>query len=174
MTEPGHGLEMPRADLEPRAKKRTKTRAEMDAEATKVFELRLAGYRTDQIARDLGISVGTVVARAKRGGEMAVQPKVEEYREMVGSRLDATLNQLLAAVAKRGQGLSARDAEVIVKIEERRAKLFGLDAPVLIEQTVTHVDADGIDAEVRRLTEQLGLGDFPAEEPRGAESEPAS
>lgn len=173
MSEPGDGLERLGADVEPRKKRIYRTRAEMDAESVKVFELRIAGFRTDQIARELGLSIGTVVNRAKRGGEMAVTPKVEEYRDLADARMDATLNGLLKRIKESGGGITARDAEVIVKIEERRAKLRGYDAPILIEQTVTHIDADGIDAEVKRLTEQLGLGDLPTEEPRGVESEPA-
>lgn len=130
-----------------------KSNAEMDNEARMAFEMRIAGMRYDQIAVALGVSIGTVSGRVKRGGIMAVCPAVEEHRNQQGALLDATLLKLLK---DNNDYMSPRVAETIARLAERKAKLYGLDAPMVIEQTTTLIEG-GIDAEVLRLAAELGL-----------------
>ena len=140
-----------------------KSNAEMDDEARQAFEMRIAGMRYDQIAIALRVSVGTVASRVQRGGIMAVCPAVEEHRNQQGALLDATLLKLLK---DNGDFMSPRVAETITRLAERKAKLFGLDAPIVIESTNILIEG-GIDAEVLRLATELGLvaADVPAAEP---------
>lgn len=163
-----------------------KNAAQMDAEAVKAFEMRAAGASTWDIARELNISVQTACKRIDRARAVMVPAAIETAREMSMRSLEVAQQKLLQDWArlqtsadqanKPGMGKiehSPKFAEALVKIQDRMSKLNGWDKPILIEQTVTHIDADGIDAEVKRLAEQLGLGDLPTEESRGAESEPA-
>lgn len=129
-----------------------KSEAQIDEEARQVFEMVLGGMRNDQIAVALGISTGTVTARRKRGSELAVVPQVEQYRTESAARIDGFMNALI----RDNPHASPRVIEAMVALETRRAKLYGLDAPVLMETKVTQIEG-GIDAEVSRLTDELGL-----------------
>lgn len=109
-----------------------KSPQEMAAEAKECFDRRVAGQRIDQIALALGISHGTVVNRLKAGTVAAVSPSVEAYRAQQDARLDAVLAGLVASM--EGQtAINPQVAMAIVRVEERRAKLHGLDAAIKVE-----------------------------------------
>lgn len=117
-----------------------KSREQRAAEAKQCFDLRVAGQRIDQISLALGISEGTVVNRLVAGAKMAVSPSLEAYRAQQDARLDAILSGLLASIPLAG-GMNPQIAMALVRVEERRAKLHGLDAPtqVRLDGTITEV-----------------------------------
>lgn len=97
--------------------------------AKDALTLRLAGYTYQQIGDKLGMT--------KKGAEKAIKRHMgdirnenaamqEELRGMQSARLDALL-QAIYARAVKGDDLQAIDR--VLSIEERRAKLFGLDTP---------------------------------------------
>jgi DNA-binding CsgD family transcriptional regulator len=131
---------------------RTKSQTQIDDEARQVFEMVLAGMRTDQIAAALGISIGGVSRRRERGAKLAVVPKVEQYREESAARLDG----FMAALIRDNPKATPRVIEAAMALETRRAKLFGMDMPTQVDVTLTQVDG-GIDAEVARLADELGM-----------------
>lgn len=101
-------------------------KAEMKKRA---YEMRLAGMTVREISSALGISTGTVSTYTKEASLEVISPVVEEYRQVEDERLD-TLYQAAIGPALDG---SARHIEMVLKLSERRAKLWGLDKPVVHE-----------------------------------------
>ncbi|MER5662320.1 sigma-70 region 4 domain-containing protein [Streptomyces mirabilis] len=111
----------------PQARSNSATVAEQAAEC---FRLRRAGLSIDRIAERTGLSHGTVHNRITKAVTDLVQPEAEEYRAMQEGRLDDGLTQVYRVFTDSGAGHDDRMRAVamMVKVEERRAKLLGLDA----------------------------------------------
>lgn len=146
---------------------RTLQGAERDAEACRL-KSRSLSYR--QIAVQLGFSDHTNARRAvERALAATVVEPAAELRQIELMKLDA-LEQAALAVLER-QHVTVSKGEVVrhdgelliddgpvlqaidrlVKIQDRRAKLVGLDAPQRLEV----ITIDAIDAEIARLTAEL-------------------
>lgn len=70
--------------------------------------------------------------------EVRVQPLADELRAVMVDRLDLCIEKLHAQIQDpEAAGRLARNVEILVQVEERRAKLLGVDAPERIEATVT-------------------------------------
>jgi hypothetical protein len=101
-----------------------------------VWELRVNGDTVREIATKLKVSVGTV-----HNDLAAVRAEAE--RAVGASRLDKVAKALLAAIAAPSfdedgnldAGALATIANAVARIEERRAKLLGLDAATKTELT---------------------------------------
>lgn len=108
-------------------------RIEAQQRAAKAIELRKAGMTYEQIAETLGYSHFSTARNAvARALEIAVTEPAQELIQLETMRLDA----LFMAVwpdARRGV-LKAVDRAL--KIQERRAKLLGLDKPAKFEGEV--------------------------------------
>jgi hypothetical protein len=146
---------------------RTEETAERDAEAAR---LRSRGWSYQQIADELGYAHHSNARKAvKRALEAIVAEPAEDLRQIELGRLDA-MWQIALAVLERyhvtvsngrlitiggkpleddGPVLAALDR--LLKIQERRARLLGLDAPARTHVTVT----DSMEAEIERLVAQL-------------------
>jgi hypothetical protein len=115
-----------------------------DAQA---LELRKAGASYDQIARQLGYTAKgaahKAVTRALKATMASMTLNADEYRQLAADRLDAMLLGVWQA-ATRGdpQAISA-----VLRIEERRANMLGLDAPKRTE--VTGQDGGPIEVDSR-------------------------
>lgn len=115
-----------------------------DAQA---LELRKAGASYDQIARQLGYTnkgaAHKAVTRALKATLATMTLDADEYRQLAAERLDAMLLGVWQA-ATRGdpQAISA-----VLRIEERRASMLGLDAPKRTE--VTGQDGGPIEVDQR-------------------------
>ncbi len=127
---------------------RTEEQALIDTAALK---LRSAGNTYQRIADQMGCSKQTAYARVQRALNAIPAEAAEEYRKLEGERLDALLEVTLAkALDPSGKGfLFAVDRAIALM--DRRAKLFGLDAP--IRQQVETITYDGatIEGEVAKL-----------------------
>lgn len=149
--------------------------AERDAKACR---LRSDGYTYPDIARELGYaSPGAAYNGVQRAMLAVLQEPAEELRRIELDRLDmlwrAALDVMRGThvVAQNGRVVELNgqplkdDAPVLnaidrlLRIQERRAKLLGLDAPKKIEL----LTMDVIDAEIARLSAELGI---PVEEYR--------
>lgn len=90
--------------------------------------------------------------------QKTLQEPADELRRIEGERLDRLFEVAFAKATGDGdRALVAIDR--CLTIQARRAALLGLDAPIRIEEHV--ISEDAIDAEVRRLSEQMaerGLG----------------
>ena len=113
-------------------------------EAGKELELsvltrRTAGLSFPQIAREMNITQRYAFALYRRALKAIIHPKVEELRKQEAERLDAMLIPAMSIIMEaRNKALEGAAFELPVdainaalKISERRARIFGLDAPVV-------------------------------------------
>jgi hypothetical protein len=125
-------------------------KAELIAREAEIIKLRRGGLTWDMIAERVGYSSGlTARAAYMRGMSRYVAPDVNEIRQLESERLDIAQSAVWGEVLKGDtQAIMA-----LMRIMDRRAKLFGLDAPkdIHIKAEVGIYDRDTIDGEVRRL-----------------------
>lgn len=115
--------------------------AERQAEA---LRLKKEGYSYPEIARKIGYKTHVGAMKAvKRGLEKLVQQPAEEYLKLSLLRLDDARRALWWKV----QAGDVPAILALLKIEEREAKLLGLDAPAKID----------IEHRIRQIAEEAGL-----------------
>lgn len=133
--------------------------AKLDAIAARrqqVATLRLAHLTQAEIAKRLGVSVGTV--------NSDLQAVRDEWAERRRTATDEWLSEELAKLDRLERALlplalqgQASAADRVLSVMDRRAKLLGLNKPDRHEHTVITLDA--IEAEIARLeAEQRGDG----------------
>lgn len=137
------------------------------------MELRRTNLSYRQIADQLGVSVSTAHAMVQRGLADLVGESTEEVRRLELERLDHMARAALAVLGKRhlivsqgrvavhpktgeplldsGPVLHAIDR--LLRVQDRRAKLLGLDAPIRVETVTMGL----VDAEIERLEKELGV-----------------
>jgi hypothetical protein len=117
----------------------------------RALELRKAGASYAEIGRTMGIPK-TNAHRLVMGGLDELVKKLKEdashVRELELERLDAIVMANWPARA------SWKNAEVILKAMERRAKLLGLDAPQKVAQTTPDGDALPPALDLSKLTDE--------------------
>ena len=117
-----------------------------------VVQLRIAGHTFDQIAQQLGLSSKSTAHRIyRRALDATVAEAAAELRQLEGARLDA----LQAQWWPRCVGGNVQAARIMLKIMERRARLFELDAPQQVRVSTPDMDAEII-ALMDELTAQAG------------------
>ncbi len=100
-------------------------RHETRARETRVLRLRAEGHTFAAIAERERVSSPSAAHRIyRRAADAMVRQAGEELRELEGARLD----ELQATWWGRSTEGDHRAAQVILRIMERRAKLYGLDA----------------------------------------------
>lgn len=139
----------------------TATLAEQAAEC---FRLRRAGMSIDRIAKATGLSHGTVCNRISRALTDLVQPEAEAYRTLQEGRLDDGLRQVYRVLAdpQADGDTRLRAVDRLVRLEERRSKLLGLDAPESLVVTEKRADEDAAELITTTLVavlSALGLDD---------------
>lgn len=141
--------------------------AQRRAEAVK---MRRDGARYSEIAKKLGYTTpASAVQDVQRALSAEIAEPAAELRAIEVQRLDmmwqATIEVLRAqhVVVSNGRVVFLNDEPIkdhgpilaaidrLLKIQERRARLLGLDAPKSIEV----VSIDAVDAEIRRLNAEL-------------------
>ena len=98
------------------------------------LELRVSGFTIDQIAERLGVSHAQAhadVSAALAQAAERTKDKAEELRELGVARCEAIVARLM------DQAENPKAAAVILKAEDRRAKLLGLDVPKRLEHSGT-------------------------------------
>lgn len=153
-----------RASVEPYVHRARRTNTTLAEEQKLCYQLRLQHYTIRQIAAETGLSIGTVHKRITDEITETVSPYREQYRVMERERLENMSREVLALLERKhyvfSEGRVARldgvpvvDDEFALKcidrllrIQERRAKLEGLDAPVKVEAQVTEVSQVDIEA----------------------------
>jgi transposase len=157
--------------LLPRQRTAEQTKAEIERELRreKAVALKLAGKQYREIAKELGVSLETayndvmvVLERTRKSANESAQ----ESRQIAIERADRILEKLEPLLDNPRS--AARAAEVILKAEERRAKLLGLDAPTRVQAEVAAVTLDELDA----LRSAAESNDACSPLPASSESEP--
>jgi hypothetical protein len=133
--------------------------AAMGREAQACLELRIAGYSFRRVAEEMtrrGTPMGTTTAfrRVEWALQQILTPGVEELRRMEGERLDVAMRALLPGL----EDGNVQAVQAWIKLSESRRRLFGLDAPVKIDATVTEttqvdIELDEMIREVRAANE---------------------
>lgn len=135
-----------------------------------VLRERNAGRIMLDIAHDLGISEDTALRYMKLALDARIPPTVDEFRRQENDRLDRTqrtveenlaiAERLLTYYATQQSTVGIEravklrnEAEALqLRLNERRARLNGLDAPVVVQATVTHLDE--VDAELAQMVSE--------------------
>lgn len=149
---------------------------ERDARAV---ELRRSHMNYRQIAAEMGFTaVSSAYEAVQRGLADTVAETNDEVRRQEVERLDDLARAALAVLTKThivvSQGRVVLDPDTgqplvddgpvlqaldrLLKIQERRAKLLGLDAPSKVEV----LTIDTIDAEIKKLSAELGVTEVPS------------
>jgi AcrR family transcriptional regulator len=115
-----------------------------DAEALK---LRSEGLTYREVAERLGINTSTAYRRVENALRAIPADGVDEMRQLEGERLD----KLHAALWDRALEGDLQAIDRLLTISNRRAKLFGLDAPTRQVNELQSFSTAEINAEVRRL-----------------------
>lgn len=114
---------------------------EIETRRVKVYELRLRGRTIREIAADVGVSrsiahadVVAVLDRIKA----EANDTAEQVRQLEIERLDKMLDSFWQRVLEGDE----KAADVVLKVQARRSKLLGLDAPEQhsVEASVTQAD----------------------------------
>jgi transposase len=120
----------------------------------RALEARLEGASLGEIAKELGQSISCVSKWLKGELDRVNEERTDLVRHMQfvqAARLDALLKAMWPLVQNGDVSAIAQ----VVKIEERRAKLFGLDEPQRIQATF---DLQGqSDAALQAIAIRLGL-----------------
>ena len=133
----------------PRPSRITPSVIEREAE---VLRLRRGGLTFDLIAKELGFSHASGAHKAYVNAcKRIIVSDVEEIRSVEAERLDIAQSAIWAKVL-RGE---IPAVQTLMRIMERRARLFGLDAPTKAQVDITTYDTGTIDAEVQRLVALL-------------------
>lgn len=148
-------------------------RPELEERDMRAVELRRVGLTYQQIADQMGIDRATVLDSVKRGLHTLYDEAAEEVRKIEMIRLD-DLTRVAQTIMTRRHPLVSQGKVIVhpetkevvldpmpvlyaidrmIRIQERRAKLLGLDAPTKIHAEVRNVEA--IDAEIERLMAEL-------------------
>jgi hypothetical protein len=159
------------------------TKTETAERRRRALQLRQAGASLSQIGEHLGVSESRACRIVQDALAATVREPAEEIRALELARLD----QLWVEATKvlRRQHVTVSNGRVVIhpgtkapleddgpvlnaidrllKIQERRARLLGLDAPTKHEV----LTLDAIDAEINRLSAQL-TGSAPPTEAPGA------
>lgn len=117
-----------------------------------VLKLRRGGLTFDLIAKELGFKHASGAHKAYVNAcKRIIVSDVEEIRNVEAERLDIAQSAIWSRVL-RGE---IPAIQTLVRIMERRARLFGLDAPTKAQVDITTYDTSTIDAEVQRLVALL-------------------
>ena len=162
---------------------RSLTTAERDAEAAR---LRVRGLGSTEIGKQLGMSRQAATMAVKRALTEVVREPAEQVRALELDRLDLLYRTALGVMAKshpmvqNGRVVRDQDGRPVedprprlaaidrlLRIQERRSRLLGLDAPTKTDVRVSDV----LDGQIQQLAVELGfmaaLGDVREEDDPG-------
>lgn len=117
--------------------------AQLADRAVRCYELRLRGRTIRGIADELGIPKSTVQDTLNAYIAELVLPLADEVRLLELDRLDGWLGRLEDQL-DNGEA-PERVVPVLLKVQERRARLLGLDAPERVDATVHEVTAQDVE-----------------------------
>lgn len=141
----------------------TSDEAAIEDRRSKAWDLRVKGKSYRAIAEALEVSVRTAfndIAAVLERTRAENNETAESHKALSLSRLDRALlvvegaldAQVFDADGNADNELKLKALDRMLKIEERRAKLLGLDAPTKVDAQVTTVGLDEID-ELRKAAE---------------------
>lgn len=124
--------------------------AEIAARRVKALDLAIAGASYRQIATQTGVSLATAWddVQAELGAlDACRREQAERLRDLSLKRLD----KWTLALAPKAQHGDEKAVRVLVQIEDRRAKLLGLDAPLKQAHEVSGPDGAPLVTRIERV-----------------------
>jgi len=120
----------------------------------KALELRLAGCSYEQIASQLGYAGRSGAYKAV---ETALRQTLREPAEALRTISLERLDRVTLAIWRAANAGDLRAIDVLLRIEARRAKLLGLDAPAKLSFSLEEINAeiDRLEAAVKAREEGL-------------------
>ena len=118
--------------------------------AEQCLQLRLTGATYDDIAKVMGCNKSTAKRRIDRAIAAVTQETARAVVLLENQRLDRAQRAIWPAVITGQLGAIDR----LIKIQERRARLNGYDAPQKVDLGVPDVDLAQAAAEIQKAAEQ--------------------
>lgn len=153
-----------------RSSKTSPRRVNVALRRAKALEMRAAGAKYEEIRQALGYSSrGAATQDVQRALAATVREVADEVRQLELMRLDQMWVEVLKVLRRQhvtvsnGRVVTLDDQPIeddgpvlqaidrLLRIQERRAKLLGLDAPKQVEV----ITGDLIDREIQRLEQEL-------------------
>jgi hypothetical protein len=153
-----------------------RSQAESLARETDALQLRRNGATYPQIAERLGLSTSGAHEAVKRALDRTLTEAAPDVRKLELERLDSLLVTALTVLARphplvqggrvvldqqgqplRDDGPTLAALDRVLKIQERRARLLGLDAPTKLDMKVMTIDQ--LDDRIAELTQLLADND---------------
>jgi hypothetical protein len=120
-----------------------------------VVRLRRQGMTWDMISEQVGYASASAAHWAyQRAAKRVVQEDIDAIRRIETERLDIAQSAIWSRVLNG----ELQAVQTFVRIQERRAKLLGLDQPFKQQVEITTYDASTIDSEIARLVQFLNSG----------------
>lgn len=126
----------------------------MEERRDRVADLLINGWSARRIARHMGYSNQTISSDVKAIRQQWATNQTHSYQEWVTRELEK-LDDLESKYAHRVDTGDTAAGQLILKIQERRAKYLALDAPTRV------IIQDNTIQEIRALAEQLGVLETP-------------
>lgn len=121
-----------------------KTKRETDRinETYKALELRAQGLSVAEIAEELNVSETTAVRRLDRGLRNLPAQSLEALRAESELRINAAVREVGVILFDSTEPAETRLKAVdrLVKLEERRSKLLGLDEPPAVTEALARAE----------------------------------
>lgn len=108
--------------------------AAYESRKAQALELRIRGFNQVEIAEMVGVNQSTVSRMLRKALKERQAAGVDDLRALEGARLD----ELHKALFKQAVKGDVSSAAVVVRVADRRARLFGLDAHTEGGETMRH------------------------------------
>ncbi|MEC3974750.1 hypothetical protein [Amycolatopsis sp. H20-H5] len=109
--------------------------AQRAEERIRAYELKLLGWSNRRIAGEMGCSHTKIAYLIDEEADSRVLPLADRYRKHALDQLDLAIMKVMEQLSQ--DRAVARNAEVLVKLIERKSRFIGADAPVQQEITAT-------------------------------------
>lgn len=160
----------------PQGRSHAGTAEEVDARRAEAYRLRLRGLSYREIGTRMGVAHTTIAGWTRAESDATIMPLADELRKQQLARLDAMRVACMKVLERyhvtvsdgrvvyddqsgeriEDDGPVLQAVDRLVKIEDRYAKLCGLDAPTQIE-TKIELRSDSVDSELQELANKLGV-----------------
>ena len=131
------------------SKRRSANSVDLRARRIGELEMRIKGAPYREIMKKYGVSHSVIIKDIEIMLAEREQGAVTTMRELEAERLDLAVAQVLAIMTSARQPAMVRLKAVdsLARLAGRRARLFGLDAPVQVEATVREVTQADLELE---------------------------
>jgi hypothetical protein len=130
------------------SKRRSANSVDLRARRIGELEMRIKGYTYREIMAKYGVSHSVILKDIEIMLAEREQGAVQTMRELEAERLDAAVREVMGIMSGRQPPMVRLKAvDTLARLIGRRARLFGLDAPVQVEATVREVTQADLELE---------------------------